>query len=229
MENQHGFISRYRYEIFFFSLFLVLFGSIFFPFGLYSNFIEPVIFLLNILAGAELLKQHVKLYRICLSIFVIALITNILERIVPETLGGDIASKLRLFMYFFFYSVVTIQLILQVWNAKEVSARAMLALMSGYICLGLVGFFIFSTIELFTPGSIGGIDPAQGVTDELMYFSYITLLTIGYGDISPVTPIAQRASILLGLVGQFYLVIIMAVVLEKFTRHKKKKKSELEL
>jgi len=45
------------------------------------------------------------------------------------------------------------------------------------------------------------------------------MLTIGYGDIVPVTPIAQKAAVLIGLVGQFYTVIVTAVVVEKYIRH----------
>ncbi|NAS32027.1 hypothetical protein GTQ40_13660 [Flavobacteriaceae bacterium R38] len=58
--------------------------------------------------------------------------------------------------------------------------------------------------------------------DSLIYYSYITLLTIGYGEIVPVTPVAQKAAILVGLIGQFYIVIITAVVVEKYIKHSKK-------
>ncbi len=53
-------------------------------------------------------------------------------------------------------------------------------------------------------------------TERIMYFSYITLLTIGYGDILPITPLAQKAVVLIGLAGQFYLVIITAIVVGKY-------------
>ena len=59
----------------------------------------------------------------------------------------------------------------------------------------------------------------QAKPDNLLYYAYITLLTIGYGEIVPVTAIAQKAAILVGLIGQFYMVIITAVVIEKYIRH----------
>ncbi len=49
-----------------------------------------------------------------------------------------------------------------------------------------------------------------------MYYSYITLLTIGYGDILPVTTLAQKAAMLIGLSGQIYLVVITAIVVGKY-------------
>ena len=99
-------------------------------------------------------------------------------------------------------------------------------MISGFIALGLVGFFIYMGIELANPESFkGGLLQMQEthpntLTEQLMYFSFITLMTIGYGDITPITPLAQSASILIGLMGQFYLVIITAVVVGKFINQK---------
>ena len=56
----------------------------------------------------------------------------------------------------------------------------------------------------------------EAITEELMYFSYITLTTIGYGDILPITPMARKAAILIGLIGQMYLVVITAIVVGKY-------------
>jgi voltage-gated potassium channel Kch len=59
------------------------------------------------------------------------------------------------------------------------------------------------------------------VQDKLLYFSFITLLTIGYGDMVPLTPIAQKTTIFIGLSGQMYLTIITAIVVGKFLNKKK--------
>lgn len=224
MGDRETLVFKYRFEIFFATLLLVLFGSLFFPFGLYAEYVEPCLFLLNILAGVKLLKDYPKIHTISWFIFGLALISTFSEQFFSETLGGDIASKVRLFMYYFFYAVVTVQLILQVWDSKEIKARGMMALMSGYICLGLLGFFIFLTIDVFDPGAIGGLENSERYTDDMMYFSYITLLTIGYGDISPVSPIAKSASVFLGMLGQFYMVILVAVVIDKFKTTRKNAK-----
>ncbi len=76
-------------------------------------------------------------------------------------------------------------------------------------------------VEIADPGSFESALFTEAYTidkkaDGLLYFSYITLMTIGYGEIIPVTTIAQKATILLGLIGQFYLVIITAVVVGKY-------------
>ena len=79
------------------------------------------------------------------------------------------------------------------------------------------------SVEILDPGSFSGFAADQlnneGNGNDLMYFSFITLLTIGYGDILPVSQFARNAAIVIGLLGQFYLVIVTGVVVEKYIRH----------
>lgn len=129
----------------------------------------------------------------------------------------------RISVYFVFYIIVTWNIIRQVWKAKQVTKNVVVGLMSGYISLGFLGFFLFMSIELTNPGAFSGeimdvADPRDR-SDGLLYYAFITLLTIGYGEIVPAIPVAQKAAILVGLVGQFYLVIITAVVVGKYMRH----------
>ncbi len=137
---------------------------------------------------------------------------------------ADVHDHLRLGTYFVFYIIVTFNIINQVWNAQYVNKNVIIGLMSGYMCLGLLCFFIFMGIKMTSPGSFQGVllegQNFSGRIDSLLYYSYITLLTIGYGEIIPITPVAQKAAILTGLIGQFYLVIITAVVVEKYIIHK---------
>jgi len=79
------------------------------------------------------------------------------------------------------------------------------------------------SIELINPGAFSGplmeTNDIVLKSDGILYYAYITLLTIGYGEIVPTIPIAQKAAVLVGLVGQFYLVIITAVIVEKYIKH----------
>ena len=70
------------------------------------------------------------------------------------------------------------------------------------------------------PGSFHGIveravDPVKN-REDLFYFSFITLMSIGYGDIAPVGKVARNAAVIIGLMGQFYTVILTAIVVGKF-------------
>ncbi|WP_386806958.1 ion channel [Lutibacter holmesii] len=118
--------------------------------------------------------------------------------------------------YFLFYALVTVELIKQVWKSSVVNGNVIIGLISGYISVGLLGFFICISIEMISPGSFLGFTEGGTLTENAMYYSYITLLTIGYGDLLPVSSAAKNAAILIGLTGQIYLVVITAIVIGKY-------------
>ena len=72
------------------------------------------------------------------------------------------------------------------------------------------------TTELFIPHSFSFPDNGISAIQNLMYFSYITLLTIGYGEILPETVLAQKIVIFIGLTGQVYLVILTGIIVGKY-------------
>ena len=211
-----------RFELFFASLLTILFGSLIVPLAFFESVVSPILFLLNLAAGTLLISHKKRIVYFFGVLFTISLLSSgfdLLEK--PDELG--VIQYARLAAFFLFYITVTVEIIKQVWRAKKVSKNVIMGLMSGYISIGLLGFFLFMSIEVLNPNSFHGLliegsDVAAKV-DSLIYYSYITLLTIGYGEIYPATAVAQKAAILVGLMGQFYLVIITAVVVEKYIRH----------
>lgn len=214
-----------RFELFFVTQLAILFSSIIVPISIYESVLSPALFLLNLLSGILLISHKKALVKLFIGLFVISAFVFGWDFVgKPDSLGT--MQYIRLVVYFLFYTMVTIEIIRQVWHAKKVSKNVIMGLMSGYIGIGLLGFFLFLSIELVIPGSFNGLMLGENVDidvkiESLLYYSYITLLTIGYGEIYPATAVAQKAAILVGLMGQFYLVIVTAVVVEKYIRHRK--------
>jgi hypothetical protein len=75
---------------------------------------------------------------------------------------------------------------------------------------------LFVFIDLWQPQSFANVVSGPGNVQSLNYFSFITLLTVGYGDIVPVSNVARKATILLGLVGHFYDVFVISVIVGKY-------------
>ena len=204
-------IYNYRFELFLISQICVLFGSLFFPFDLFDSVFLPIVLFINLMVGIVLVQNKPVLKKILIGLIVIGFSISIIQWFTDLKYLG----LLRLVVYFLFYIIVITELIAQVWKSKVVNKNVISGLISGYISLGLIGFFIFLSIEMLSPNSFSGLQPSF-LTDGIMYYSYITLLTIGYGDVLPVTPIAQKASIFVGLMGQMYLVVITAIVVGKY-------------
>lgn len=211
-------LYKIRFELFFFSQLAVLFGSLVVPAEFFDAYLMPILFLVNVLCGVLLIskkKRYVLFFGILFAILLFIFGAKLIQKTDDNTW-----SYLRFGIYFLFYTLVSIEIIKQVWFTKSVSKNVIIGLMSGYVSLGFLAFFIFLSVELANPNSFQGLlisgNEFSNKIDSLLYFSYITILTIGYGDIQPVTAIAQKATVLVGMVGQFYIVIITTVVLEKF-------------
>lgn len=218
-------LYSYRFEFFFITQMAILFGSLFIPGAFFEDTLAPILFQLNLLAGIILIYKQKEVFWFFL---VLLLIGGTIIGIATATHEMSLTtSYIQFGIYFSFYLVVTFEIIKQVWQTREVNKTVIYGLISGFISLGLIGFFICMSIELANPESFrGGLLAMQEtlphtLTEQLMYFSFITMITIGYGDILPVTPLAQKAAILIGLMGQFYLVIITAVVVGKFINKSK--------
>lgn len=214
-------LYNYRFELFLVTQLAILFGSLFFPMDFYEEVLLPLLYLIGILAGMLMISKHKKMMWFFVLLFVASAFifgSSMISRREEEN-----SILIRLLIYFIFYFVVSVNVIKQVWKAKMVNRKVIVGLMSGYISLGFLAFFLFMAIELIFPGAFQGtLMESQSIdvkSESLLYYSYITLLTIGYGEIIPVIPIAQKAAVLVGLMGQFYLVIVTAVVVEKYIKH----------
>lgn len=220
MKGLKHILEHNKFEIFLSALCLNLFGSLVFGEVLFTTYILPISLLLNIIAGINLIS--IKRIKIAFSIlFGLSIFTFGYSMFYSEGTG---IRYVRFGLYFLFYVVVTYEIIKQILKAKTVNKNVIMGVISGYICLGLVGFFILIAVELANPGSFTG-DLLIGNSldqniDDLLYYSYITLMTIGYGEIIPITAIAQKSAILIGLLGQFYIVIVTALVVGKYISHR---------
>ena len=104
-----------------------------------------------------------------------------------------------------------------VLRQKEITGEAISMAISVYLLFGVTWSFLYDVIYQIQPMafSLNGaasalVVPGHPVFPVLGYFSFITLTTVGYGDISPVTLQARYAALAEGVAGQFYLAILVA-------------------
>ena len=93
---------------------------------------------------------------------------------------------------------------------------------TGYLIIGLIGGFLAAGLEFWQPDSYYH---STGITLELynyIYYSFVTMTTLGYGDIIPVTEKSQSLALMLVLSGQLFLSIIIAINIAKFMQKKNK-------
>jgi hypothetical protein len=209
-------------EVYFFSQLLIIFGSLLFNDKVYESNVLPFLLVVNLISGILILRKHTKpLLGIAFTMCVI----NLMFLFSDFTKFSQIIKQISIFSLCLSYAIlVTKSIIKQVWFARNVDRKVILGLMCGYISLGLIAFYLVLGVEILQPNSfmstVHDIVDLKAKSATLMYYSYITLLTIGYGEIVPVTEVAQKISILIGLVGQFYMVILTGIIVGKYVNQK---------
>ena len=103
-----------------------------------------------------------------------------------------------------------------VFSTNEVNADTLCGSVSVYLLLGAFFGMIYSIILVVDPGAFNGIDseltldPTLGPNRAMLYYSVVTLTTLGYGDITPVSQYTRSLASLEVIVGQLYLTVMVA-------------------
>ena len=102
-----------------------------------------------------------------------------------------------------------------------------------YMLMGMGWAFAYSAVEHLSPGSFSTEVPLQDLRPtfdflfpELLYFSFVTLTTLGYGDIAPIHPAARVLAIFEAIVGQLYVAVAIAALVGLLLTQLRPDKSE---
>ena len=143
-------------------------------------------------------------------------------------LGSETASVLALGLVFatLFLAFVVVKIVGYVLRSQEVTSEVLFGALCAYLLIGLFFALLFSTVEIWQPGSLNlptaGGGPALADATQfsvITYFSYVTLTTLGFGDIAPQTPIARSLVTLEALTGQLFLAVLIARIVALHIMH----------
>jgi len=104
---------------------------------------------------------------------------------------------------FLFIAVVFLVRVLSYPRITPASVSASLCV---YFIMGVVWAIAYGIVERLAPGSFSGLDQGSELPSQFVYFSYVTLTTLGYGDITPVGSVAMTLATVEAVAGQLFLV-----------------------
>jgi hypothetical protein len=127
-----------------------------------------------------------------------------------ETTGP--ATAIRYLIFDLLLLQVFVLMLRAVLRSQRVTRESVQLGLSCYLLLGLLWAAAYATLELLQPGSLSitpGL-PAAAVYGQASYYSFVTLTTVGYGDILPVTPVARGLANLEAVAGVLFVAVFIA-------------------
>ncbi|MDR8523593.1 potassium channel family protein [Shewanella fidelis] len=142
------------------------------------------------------------------ALIVIWLIAAVLKRYT------DIAhiDLLMLGLMFAFFWGTFSSIARQILFSGSVNGNKIVGSIALFLLLGLMWALVYLLILALSPNAFSGIEQSAWGQNfsQMAYFSFVTLTTLGYGDISPNTPFAQVAVYMEAIAGVFYMAIVVA-------------------
>ncbi|MHB8110874.1 MAG: ion channel [Syntrophorhabdaceae bacterium] len=192
-----------------FLVMIVVFVFVLPPFGLVGIFGRVVIdifFSLMLISGVTSVSERKIISAIVTGITVIALVFRWTGSFVtlPALQVLDYVATTVVILLF------CMVILIRVLKPGPITFRRIEGAVAVYLLLGLVWAYAYELIAHSDPGAFSGAVAVSGSFSSWAYFSFVTLATLGYGDISPVHPVARSLATAEAITGQLYLAILIA-------------------
>jgi len=148
------------------------------------------------------------LFHVTMIVVIVGIILNLLS-VAREDETLHIYSTIPLFV---FLLLTTFSAMREVAVGNDISLNRIIGAICIYLLLGVMWSILYAFIELLQPGSFQGFTEqvAASWNRDWVYYSFVTLTTLGYGDITPVSQTARSLSLTEAIVGQFYIAVLVA-------------------
>jgi len=178
-----------------------------------GKYLIEALFITVLVAGLRAIKVEKNLFIFEISLLAVSLILGG---------AGTFLNNEALFAFsiagrILFMVLVSLTILFDLFRGRQVSGDTLAGAVCVYLMIALIWGFGFLLIELLVPGSFsftqGHARMQLWISREFFpffYFSLVTMTTVGYGDMSPVTTAAQSFATMEALIGQIYLTILVA-------------------
>ena len=178
--------------------------------------------ILTLIIGIWTLKSSATWFRSKFG-FVLALVAILFMNIILDLIGLDFV---QLFLILAFFIWTTYLAARQVLFTGMIDGNKIIGSICIYLLLGLIWTTLYLLVLEVSPNAFNGLAHASWYQNFpiVTYYSFVTLTTLGYGDISPLAPLARFLVFMEAVVGVFYMAILVASLIGvRMSAHKSKK------
>ncbi len=165
-----------------------------------------ILFTVLLLSGAYAVSQRKRVFIFSLFLLFPAMFIhwkNFFKESALEGMMGDLLAG----VFFAYVAVIILAYLIQ---EAEVTMDVIMAAVCVYLLMAFFWSSTFSVLEYFLPGSFHLAERTGSTFQDFTYFSFVTLTTLGYGDIVPLTPQSKTLSSVEAVMGQIYIATLVA-------------------
>jgi uncharacterized membrane protein len=150
-------------------------------------------------------------------------ITGIVLSILSIVRESDMLHVIALLAMFVFLLLATFNAFRQIAVGNDISPNRIVGAVCVYLLLGVIWSISYNVLEYMQPGSFKGLTELVSPASDLdwIYFSFVTITTLGYGDITPLTQAARSLAVAEAIVGQFYIAVLVAGLVSAYISSKR--------
>ena len=150
-------------------------------------------------------------------------ITGIVLSILSIVRESDMLHVITLLAMFVFLLLATFNAFRQIAVGNDISPNRIVGAVCVYLLLGVIWSIAYTVLEFLQPGSFKGLTElvSSAWNVDWIYFSFVTITTLGYGDITPLTQTARSLTVAEAIVGQFYIAVLVAGLVSAYISSKR--------
>ena len=213
---------EYRFGVLFATLMVLLFSA---TIALQNRFEEEIfmgVFSLVLIASVNALYRKTFYLTIFLGIGALSFFMNIVTYFSSSM---DIEIEALAVNLIFLLCAIAI-MFNHIFNGSKVDANLLLGAASLYLLMGVCFAYMYTIVDYFFPASFSGALTSgthgiHALFAQFFYYSFVTLATVGYGDIMPVSQEARFLSLIEAILSQLYMTILIARLVGMHLHHSK--------
>jgi len=189
----------------------------------WSDLVVGVPIVLSLLLAMHTSRAHIHAIRLARLAGVLVIVLGIISAFT----GQNLLSGAIGFLFAVLLAVSVYVILRRVLGHERVGMETILGALCVYIIIGLMFTFLFIAIARVSTQPFLAQPPRNHSPSDYLYLSFVTLTTVGFGDLTPASKLARSVVVLEALMGQVFLVTLVARLVALFGTEQRRSEADV--
>jgi hypothetical protein len=180
--------------------------------GVFERFLVDIVFSALLISGALANREN----RVLAGVVIVLTIAVVTIHWISLYVSGKQHPLLDASFVMGLFACFVVIMLMEVFQPGAITLHRVQGAVAGYLSFGITWGYAYYMTNLLSPGALRFATPPTAndiPVARYIYFSFMTLTTVGYGDVLPVHPLARTLAVSEALIGQLYPAVLIAGVL----------------